>query len=43
MKLLVLLLWTFIPPESGYRINGDNVIFYYSGKAEKVFVSDEVR
>ena len=39
MKVLVLLLWFFIPPESGYLIDGDNVVFYYSGKAEKVFVS----
>ena len=39
MKLLVLLLWSFIPPDSGYVINGDNVVFYYSGKAEKVLVS----
>ena len=39
MKLLVLLFWIFIPPGSGYVIEGDNIVFYYSGKAEKVFVS----
>ena len=39
MKVLVLLLWSFIPPESGYVIEGDNVVFYYSGKAGNVLVS----
>jgi len=39
MKLLVFLLWSFIPPESGYIVDGDNVVFYYSGEARKVVVS----
>ncbi|HMG89723.1 MAG TPA: hypothetical protein VK589_06680 [Chryseolinea sp.] len=39
MKVLMLLLWSFIPPESGYVIDGDNVVFYYSGEGRNVLVS----
>ena len=39
MKVLMLLLWSFILPESGYVIEGDNVVFYYSGEGRSVLVS----
>ncbi|HEX6893529.1 MAG TPA: hypothetical protein VF141_22615 [Chryseolinea sp.] len=39
MKVLMLLLWFFIPPESGYVIDGDNVVFYYSGEGRNIVVS----
>ena len=39
MKVLMLLVWSLIPPESGYLIEGDNVVFYYSGEGQHILVS----
>lgn len=40
MKALVLILWSFLLPESpGYRIEGDNLVFIYKGEAQSVLVS----
>ena len=39
MKVLMLLFCSFIPPESGYVIDGDNVVFYYSGEGQNILVS----
>ena len=39
MKVLILLLWSFMPPESGYTIDGDKIVFIYSGEGHQVLVS----
>lgn len=39
MKVLMLLLWSFIPPGSGYVVDKDQVVFFYAGDARTVFVS----
>jgi hypothetical protein len=39
MKVLMLMLWSFIPPGSGYFVDQDQVVFYYAGEASSVLVS----